>query len=186
MDSAGRCSGDKNKHGKRASAQKSRHWASHYAKFDHEYIVNRTIATRLSASRSSNVYVPYPPGVRFFRSSCTAENAATARQIKANMPSMMGEGATSVAFANGFASGAIASTSPMLINVIELQTTSVKTLKIGSMGDERHISEGTNASATTTYKMPKPTSTYFTRIAPPENPKSTSERWSGPYITSSR
>jgi len=35
---------------------------------------------------------------------------------------MMGEGATSVAFANGFASGAIAPTSPMLINVIELQT----------------------------------------------------------------
>jgi hypothetical protein len=57
----------------------------------------------------------------------------------------------------------------MLITVIKTATVPVKTSQMPSIGDERHISDGKNASATTRYRMPKPTSTHFTRIASPRH-----------------
>ena len=133
--------------------------------------MNRTIATRLSASRSRNVYFPYRPGVRFFLTSCTAENAATAMQIKANKPSSTYTTLMPAARANGFASGVNTPSSSMLITVIKTATLPVKTSQMPSIVDERHISDGKNASATTRYRMPKPTSTHFTHIASPRHPQ---------------
>src|ERR1700741_1664203 len=69
-----------------------------------------------------------------------------------------------VAFANGFAIGNIASRRPMLITVIAVQTTPVRMLQISSIDDDTHSSDGRNASATTRYRIPKPTSTHLVRI----------------------
>src|SRR5262245_40723961 len=69
-----------------------------------------------------------------------------------------------VALANGLASGNIASRSPMLITVIAVQTTPVSTLQTSSIDDDTQSSDGRNASATTRYRIPKPTSTHFVRI----------------------
>ena len=63
----------------------------------------------------------------------------------------------------------------MLIIVIPPITTIVKTSQMPSIGDERHISDGRNASATARYRMPKPTSTHFVRIASPRTAQASRE-----------